>query len=125
MRGLRGTRTLNECSHISLPDNHIYVLFWLIWDLFRLFQDAECFSNKLLLFQLRSIHMSTQTLRSSPKPAKPWSSGRMLSSAQREAKRQKDRITKRTKTQEQKNRIDDLEGRIKNLQNFIQAHLGT
>ncbi|KAE8375164.1 hypothetical protein BDV26DRAFT_21368 [Aspergillus bertholletiae] len=57
-------------------------------------------------------------------PTKPWSTGRVLTSAQREAKRQKDRIAKREKAQRQKDLFDDLESKIRYLQDIIETHIG-
>lgn len=56
---------------------------------------------------------------------KPWSSGRILSPSQREAKRHKDRTTKRAKVEKQKDELEDIQSQIKHLQNLIHAHLGT
>lgn len=62
---------------------------------------------------------------SPPAPTKPWSSGRVLTASQREAKRRKDRITKRLRVQKQKESIQDLRNQISALQNLTQKNLGT
>ena len=68
------------------------------------------------------------TLSSSPSPpapTKPWSSGRVLTTAQREAKRRKDRVTKRLRVQKQKESIENLRKQLSALQNLTQKHPGT
>ncbi|OJJ88301.1 DUF3425 domain-containing protein, partial [Aspergillus glaucus CBS 516.65] len=56
---------------------------------------------------------------------KPWSSGRILSPSQREAKRHNDRTTKRAKAEKQKDGLRDIQSQINHLQDLIHAHLGT
>lgn len=69
--------------------------------------------------------MTTQTLSSRlPLPVKPWSSGRVLTTAQREAKRRKDRTTKRARVQKQNDSVKSLQSQIANLQAFVQTHIG-
>jgi hypothetical protein len=66
------------------------------------------------------------TSESSHTPAtQPWSSGRTLTQSQREAKRRKDRITKRAKAEKQKDELGDIQNQIKDLWDLIDARTGT
>lgn len=60
----------------------------------------------------------------SPESAKPWSSGRVLTEAQREQKRQKDRVTKRVRSQKQNEYIKQLEQQVIALQQQVELLSG-
>ncbi|GKZ27784.1 hypothetical protein AbraIFM66951_005247 [Aspergillus brasiliensis] len=58
----------------------------------------------------------------SPGQTKPWSSGRTLTPAQRERKRYKDRISKRQKSERDKEGLAELQNQVDALHQLIQSH---
>lgn len=57
--------------------------------------------------------------------ARPWSSGRTLTQSQREAKRHKDRISKRAKAEKLKNQLGQMKNQINELRDQVDAQAGT
>ncbi|KAE8364912.1 hypothetical protein BDV27DRAFT_144882 [Aspergillus caelatus] len=54
-------------------------------------------------------------------PTKPWTSGRVLTPAQRERKRYKDRISKREKQEKEKNSLKNLQSQVAALHLLLQS----
>lgn len=65
--------------------------------------------------------MSNLTSPDRPVSSKPWSSGRLLTPAQRERKRYKDRASKRAKQEKDKESLRGLQNQVAALHEFLQS----
>ncbi|KAE8333356.1 hypothetical protein BDV39DRAFT_199082 [Aspergillus sergii] len=65
--------------------------------------------------------MATQLLSDRSTPTKPWSSGRVLTPAQRERKRYKDRVSKRQKQEKEKESLKNLHSQVAALHRLLQS----
>lgn len=72
-------------------------------------------------FETRSIPMTTPTSPDRSVPTKPWTSGRVLTPAQRERKRYKDRISKRKKQENEKESLKNLQSQVAALRLLLQS----
>lgn len=66
--------------------------------------------------------MATQRSSDRPVSARPWTSGRVLTPAQRERKRYKDRMSKREKRVKKRDTLKDLQSRVAALHQLLQSH---
>lgn len=65
--------------------------------------------------------MATRTPSDRSIPTKPWTSGRVLTPAQRERKRYKDRISKREKQENEKESLKNLQSQVAELHFLLQS----
>lgn len=65
--------------------------------------------------------MTTPTSSDRSVPTKPWTSGRVLTPAQRERKRYKDRISKRKKQENEKESLKNLQSQVAALQLVLES----
>ncbi|KAE8422491.1 hypothetical protein BDV36DRAFT_245319 [Aspergillus pseudocaelatus] len=65
--------------------------------------------------------MATRISSDRSMPTKPWTSGRVLTPAQRERKRYKDRISKREKQEKEKNSLKNLQSQVAALHLLLQS----
>ncbi|KAE8375821.1 hypothetical protein BDV26DRAFT_266907 [Aspergillus bertholletiae] len=66
--------------------------------------------------------MATRISSSTSAPAKPWTSGRVLTPAQRERKRYKDRISKREKQEKERESLKSLQSQVAALHLLLESY---